>query len=168
MATEAAIGPAVWPDDRETVRRLFLEYADGLGFDLCFQGFDQELETLPGRYAPPSGCVLLARVGSEALGCVALRGIEPGVAEMKRLYVRPGGRGAGVGRALAERVLAEARSAGYERIRLDTVEPLMTAAISLYRGLGFVEIPPYAENPVDGVLYLECDLAKPVGGAPTG
>jgi ribosomal protein S18 acetylase RimI-like enzyme len=152
------IEPATWPDDRDTVRELFLEYATGLGFDLCFQGFDQELDTLPGQYATPGGRVLVASLDDEVVGCVALRCLEAGTCEMKRLYVRPAGRGSGIGRALAEGVLAEARAAGYGRMRLDTIEPLMAAAIALYRRLGFVEIPPYTENPIAGAVYLECDL----------
>jgi ribosomal protein S18 acetylase RimI-like enzyme len=152
------IEPAAWPDDRDTVRELFLEYAAGLGFDLCFQGFDQELDTLPGWYASPGGRLLVASLDDEVVGCVALRGFEAGTCEMKRLYVRPAARGSRVGRALVERVLAEARAAGYRRMRLDTIEPLMAAAIALYRRLGFVEIPPYTGNSIAGVMYLECDL----------
>jgi putative acetyltransferase len=140
------------------VRALFMEYADSLGFDLCFQDFDEELATLPGRYREPSGRLLLARVAGEPAGCVAMRELEPGICEMKRLYVRAPGRGRDVGLALAEAVIGQARASGYRRMRLDTIEPLMGPATALYRRLGFADIEPYTQNPIDGARYLELVL----------
>ncbi len=140
-----------------TARTLFLEYARSLDFALCFQDFDRELAELPGRYAPPSGRLLLALDGEEVAGCVALRGLDAATCEMKRLWVRPAWRGRGVGRRLAEAVVAAAREIGYARVRLDTV-PSMTAAIALYGHLGFVEIAPYTENPVPGATFMELRL----------
>jgi GNAT superfamily N-acetyltransferase len=138
-------------------RELFLEYAGSLGFSLCFQGFDQELANLPGDYALPQGRLLLAEYHGSLAGCAALHKLEPGINEMKRLYVRPQFRGKQIGRLLAEYLIAEAAVAGYKRIRLDTIEPLMSSAVSLYRTLGFREIAPYRTNPIEGALYMELE-----------
>ena len=141
-----------------TVRELFLEYANSLNFSLCFQSFDKELAGLPGDYAPPDGRLLLGAHSSQVAGCVALHKLEHEICEMKRLYVRPQFRGQGLGRVLAERVVADAKEIGYKRLRLDTVEPVMRDAVALYRKLGFREIAPYRENPIDGALYMELVL----------
>ncbi len=140
------------------VRELFLEYAQSLGFSLCFQGFDQELAGLPGEYAPPDGRLLLAVHQGQLAGCGALHKLESGICEMKRLYLRPKFRGMGLGRLLAERVLSEARGIGYNRLRLDTVEPVMRDAVAMYRKLGFKETAPYRANPIAGALYMELNL----------
>ncbi|MGC2196794.1 MAG: GNAT family N-acetyltransferase [Terriglobales bacterium] len=142
------------------VRELFLEYASSLGFSLCFQSFDQELASLPGDYAPPDGRLLLAEYEGQPAGCVALHKLEPGICEMKRLYLRPAFRGKGLGRRLTETIVHEARGIGYGRLRLDTVEPLMKDAVAMYRKLGFREIAPYRANPMEGALYLELELGS--------
>jgi putative acetyltransferase len=139
-------------------RELFLEYAQSLGFSLCFQNFDQELAGLPGDYAPPEGRLLLAECEGQLAACVALHKLDRGVCEMKRLYLRPQFRGKGLGRAVAERTIAEARQIGYERMRLDTVEPVMKDAVEMYRKLGFKEIAPYRPNPIAGAMYMELEL----------
>jgi len=139
-------------------RGLFLEYAQSLGFSLCFQSFDKELAGLPGDYAPPAGRLLLAEYNGQLAGCVALHKLEDGICEMKRLYLRRQFRGKGLGRALASRIIAEARQIGYQRIRLDTLEPVMKDAVAMYRKIGFREIPPYRANPIDGALYMELEL----------
>ncbi len=146
---------AASPSQIAQARELFLEYAKSLGFSLCFQNFDHELAGLPGDYAPPEGRLLLAAYDSQLAGCVALHKLEAGICEMKRLYLRPQFRGEGLGRALAERIIAEARQIGYLRMRLDTVEPAMRDAVGMYRKLGFTEIPPYRPNPNAGTLYME-------------
>lgn len=146
----------------DAVRALFREYADGLGVDLCFQRFDEELAGLPGEYAPPRGALLVARVDGELAGCCALRPLDaadyPNAAEMKRLFVRKAFRGFGLGRQLAEAVLDVARQAGYACVLLDTLDD-MEAARALYEDLGFGEIPPYYHNPIPGAHYLKADLA---------
>jgi|SRR5580698_5274892 putative acetyltransferase len=139
-------------------RELFLEYAQSLGFSLCFQNFDQELASLPGHYAPPDGRLLLAEYESQLAGCVALHKLASESCEMKRLYLRPQFRGKGLGRAFANRIISEARAIGYQRMRLDTVEPVMKDAVAMYRRLGFKEIAPYCDNPIAGALYMELEL----------
>jgi ribosomal protein S18 acetylase RimI-like enzyme len=148
---------ATRPEHIEQARALFLEYGSSLGFSLCFQSFDEELKSLPGAYGPPSGRLLLARYAGHAAGCVALRKLETGICEMKRLYVRPADRGLGLGRMLVERIIAEARI-GYERMRLDTIESAMKDAIALYRRMGFKEIAPYSDIPIEHALWMELRL----------
>jgi ribosomal protein S18 acetylase RimI-like enzyme len=148
--------------DVATARRLFEEYAAAIGVDLCFQNFSHELATLPGDYAPPRGCLLIAERDGRPVGCVALRPLagEPASGEMKRLYVQPRGRGAGLGRALAEAVIDRARAAGYRELKLDTLAS-MREARALYLALGFRECAPYYDNPLPGVAYLSMSLAAP-------
>ena len=140
--------------DVETIRTLFREYADSLGVNLEYQGFEEELRDLPGDYAPPAGMLLLARTDSEALGCVGVRPLDEHIAEMTRLYVRPAARGTGLGRTLTEASIDFARQHLYERMRLDTL-PTMGRAQDLYRHLGFVTIAPYRFSAVEGTVYME-------------
>ena len=160
------------PAQLEVVRSLFREYADSLGFSLSFQGFAEELASLPGDYAPPRGRLLLACAaagqGSATVpaGCGALRPLEAGIGELKRMYIPPVFRGQGLGRRLAERLLTEARLAGYRSVRLDTIDT-MKEALGLYRSLGFREIPPYRYNPIPGAVYLEKDLTTASATPPT-
>lgn len=140
------------------VRSMFLNYADSMGLDLEFQGFTEELASLPGKYASPTGCILLASVDGEPAGCVALRALGDGVCEMKRLFVDPRFRGLKLGRKLAERVIEEARLLGYDRMRLDTIASRMGDAVALYRALGFREIPPYCDSPFPDAVFMESSL----------
>lgn len=148
-------------DQMDVVREIFLEYANSLNIDLCFQGFELELQELPGDYAQPRGCLLLAMVNDQVAGCCALRPLDsadlPNAAEMKRLYVRPAYRGLRLGRQLAEGVMDAARQYGYSSIFLDTLDEMETAR-ALYEDLGFEEIPPYYHNPVPGAHYLRVML----------
>jgi putative acetyltransferase len=170
-ASTAALRAASGADDIELARTLFVEYAAWLKVDLCFQGFDRELATLPGAYAPPAGRLLLAGAPGEAFGCIALRPLAAtgpscgedaadgatGVGEVKRLYVRPGSRGGGWGRKLAEAVIGDARAIGYRELKLDTLE-WMGEARALYAKLGFRECPKYYDNPHPGVVYMSLEL----------
>lgn len=152
------LSQAETPAQLAQARELFLEYAESLGFSLCFQGFDQELAGLPGDYAPPDGRLYLAEHDGQLAGCAALHRLDDISGEMKRLYIRPNFRGLGLGRILAERILAEAASIGFQRLRLDTIAGKMDDAIGLYRRLGFCEIEPYRQNPIAGALYMELKL----------
>ena len=158
MTDEAiAIKPARIPQDLDIVRTLFREYVGGLGVDLAYQGFEEELIALPGKYAVPTGQILLAWRGDEALGCVAVRPLAGSDCEMKRLYVRPAARGEQLGRRLGEAICGAAREAGYARMCLDTLAT-MQAALGLYRSLGFHEIEAYIYNPLEGAIYMARDL----------
>jgi putative acetyltransferase len=150
--------------DLAAVRALFIEYAESLGFSLAYQGFERELTELPGRYAPPTGALLLARADDVEVGVVALRQLSPEICEMKRLYVRPAHRslrtseGLSIGRALAFAIVAAARTLGYQRLRLDTIAGKMDAAVRLYTSMGFVEIERYYPSEVPSTVYLELVL----------
>ena len=140
---------------------MFRAYADSLPFDLGFQNFDAELAGLPAPYLPPGGCLLLAHDGNgEALGVVGLKPLSPGIAEIKRLYVVPAARGAGLGRKLLERAIETARGRGYARVRLDSHRASMTAGIALYHRLGFVEIPPYGPDFNGAFAFFELLLRR--------
>ena len=129
-----------------------------MGFSLCFQSFDAELAALPGEYSPPDGRLLLALCDRAPAGCVALRKLQGGICEMKRLYVRPPFRGRGLGRDLVLTLIEQARLSLYAKMRLDTIAASMTEAVSLYRSLGFHDIPAYRRNPIPGAIYLELEL----------
>lgn len=145
------------PEDMAMIRSLFREYAAGLGVNLSFQNFDEEIAGLPGAYAPPLGQLLTAFDDDAPVGCVAVRAIDREISELKRLYVRPEGRGRGIGRQLASSAVEFARRAGYGRIRLDTL-PSMNEAAALYTSMGFVEIPAYRHNPIAGTRFMELVL----------
>ncbi len=155
--TQILIRAARTAEEIAEIRKLFVEYAESLNFDICFQGFDEEIETLPGRYAPDEGELLLARVDGQFAGGVGARSLGDGICEMKRLYVRPAFRGLRLGRQLTGEIIEWARGAGYRAMRLDTLES-MKSARALYEEFGFLPIGPYYDNPLDGVSYLELKL----------
>lgn len=158
------IAPPRDEPDWRAARKLLVEYSESLGFSLAYQGFETEVSSFPGEYAPPAGALLLAVVDGTAAGIVALRRLEPDVCEMKRLFVRPPFRrvrtsdGLSLGRALANAVVERARELGYRKMRLDTIRGRMDAAIALYRSMGFVDIAPYFDSPIPGTLFLEKPL----------
>ena len=157
--TEPRISEARWPEDRAAVESIFREYVASLAEDISFQDFEAEFVGLPGKYARPTGVVLLARDGNEAAGAVAYRMVEPGVCEMKRLYIRPAFRGKGIARELANELIDDARQQGYRTMLLDTLGS-MSAARALYRDLGFVPVAPYYDNPLPGVMYMALELSE--------
>ena len=144
--------------DITDVRNIFREYESWLGLDLCFQGFEDELKNLPGKYAAPDGRLYLASVDDAIAGCIALRPLESKACEMKRLFVREEFRGLRIGQKLIERVIDDAREIGYAAMRLDTFPPKMGKAVQLYESYGFRSIPPYYHNPNEGVLFMELPL----------
>ena len=148
------IVPASGADEMDVVRRLFREYQQALGISLCFQGFDHELASLPGDYAPPAGGLWLALIDARPVGCVGLRPLGDGRSEMKRLYVQPSMRGHGMGRRLVETVLAAAAASGSTHLCLDTL-PSMHEAQHMYRGMGFVECVPYGGHALPGTVFME-------------
>ncbi len=152
-----SVRPAGSEAELTIVKQLFQEYWNSFGFTPCFQGFDHELENLPGSYAPPSGRLALAYLNGTAVGCVAMRRFDRQRCEAKRLYVRPTVRGQGVGRALLEWLIHEARSAGYAEMLGDSM-PVMSEAIAMYERIGFQRIDPYAEQPTPGAIYLRLAL----------
>jgi ribosomal protein S18 acetylase RimI-like enzyme len=155
--TPFEIAPARTPEGLNQVRTLFQAYADGLGIDLTYQGFPEELATLPGKYAQPHGELLLAKLDGKSVGCVGLRPLEDGACEMKRLYVDPQARGLKLGKALVEAIIQAAIERGYKEMRLDTMST-MTEAISLYKGLGFAEIPAYFDSPLVCNVFMSRQL----------
>ena len=158
IADQTHIERAVSAEQIESTRRLFTMYEASLDTDLCFQQFEAELAELPGDYAGPSGCLLLASLGNRPAGCVALRRFDAAICEMKRLFVLPEFRGLGLGRQLVNAITTVACELGYDRMRLDTL-PSMKKAIAMYESLGFIDIEPYYSNPIEGARYLERKLS---------
>jgi putative acetyltransferase len=156
-----AILQAETPQQIATARELMIEYATALGFDLCFQNFDEEMRTLPGKYAPPAGRIFLADWNGQAAGVIAMRPLEEaGACEMKRLFVRSAFRGKSLGRALAEKLIAEAAAIGYRKMKLDTIQGKMDQAIALYEALGFRDVAPYYPSPVRETRFMELQLVR--------
>ena len=154
----ATIIQAETDDQIEAARLLFREYEAWFGLDLCFQGFEEEVASLPWKYIKPDGRLLLAYSDDALAGCIAMRKLEDGICELKRLFVRDGFRGQKIGVQLIERLIAEARKENYKTMRLDTFPPKMGKAVGLYESHGFRPIEPYYDNPHEGVLFMELDL----------
>ena len=144
--------------DIEAARNIFREYESWLGLDLCFQGFEEELKNLPGKYSLPEGRLYLAEIDGAVAGCIALRPMGDGICEMKRLFVKEEFRGMQIGKLLIEKLFEDARRIGYKAMRLDTFPPKMGKAVRLYESYGFREIAPYYNNPNEGVLFMELAL----------
>ena len=157
--TEIDIRQVETADETTAARQIFREYEAWLGLDLCFQGFEEELKNLPGKYSPPVGRLYLAYSGKDLAGCIAMRDLGESVCEMKRLFVREEFRGQRLGRLLIEKLIGDARGFGYKKMRLDTFPPKMGKAVQLYESYGFSEIRPYYNNPHEGVLFMELDLS---------
>ena len=154
-----SIAPPRDPSDLDAIQALFREYAGSLGFSLGYQDFEAEMAAFPGKYAvSEGGALLLAKVDGAPAGAVGLRKLEPGICEMKRLYVRPAFKGRSLGRKLAEAIVEQGRTQGYGKLRLDTVADQMQAAVQLYRTMGFVDIPAYYPSPIPGTAYMELKL----------
>jgi ribosomal protein S18 acetylase RimI-like enzyme len=147
-------------DEIKLIKELFLEYATWLDFPLCFQGFDEELATLPGKYSLPNGRLYIAYWNNEPAGCIGLRKLNDGICEMKRLYVRPAFRGNNIGKKLVEKIIEDAKSGNYSLMRLDTIKDRMGNAVEIYENFGFIEIEAYYNNPDPNTLYMELDLTK--------
>jgi putative acetyltransferase len=160
LISEVLIRQAESDEDIQLARSLFKEYEAAIQVNLCFQSFDQELANLPGDYAPPTGRLLLAYIDEQPVGCIALRKKTESICEMKRLFLRPEARGKHVGRKLVETIIDEARAIGYRQMRLDTMLGRMDTAIAIYRSVGFEEIPPYYDTPVDSTLFMELTLLE--------
>jgi GNAT superfamily N-acetyltransferase len=146
------------PEQIEETRKIFREYEAWLDLDLCFQGFEQELANLPGKYSLPDGRLFLAMSAGKVAGCIALRKLEDGICEMKRLFVRDDFRGQKIGISLIEKLISEAKEIGYRKLRLDTYPPKMGKAVKLYESHGFIEIEPYYHNPHGKTLFMELQL----------
>jgi ribosomal protein S18 acetylase RimI-like enzyme len=144
-------------DHLDDVRKLFIEYQTSLGIDLCFQNYDEELKSLPGKYALPDGRLYMITIDEEIAGCIALRRFDKTRCEMKRLYIRPQYRGHHCGQLLVEKIIQEAKIIGYEEMVLDTLSSLKSA-VSLYQRNGFIEVNPYYDNPLQDVLYFKLKL----------
>jgi GNAT superfamily N-acetyltransferase len=143
----------------DEVRQLCREYADSLDIDLCFQDFEQEMKDLPGKYTPPDGAIILVEVDKQTAGCIALKKIGEGIAEMKRLYIRDAYRGLGISKTLIEMIICKARQIGYSYLRLDTLST-MQRALKVYESFGFYEIGAYVYNPCESVHYMELKLKQ--------
>jgi len=153
---------ALSQSELESARELFREYEASIGISLCFQNFEKELADLPGKYSPPSGRLLLAYIDNQLAGCIALRKHDPDTCEMKRLFLRAGFRGMGLGKALVVKIIDEAKSIGYKRLCLDTIPGKMDSAIALYEAIGFQDISPYYDNPVAGARFMQKDLRSQI------